>query len=967
MRRVRKHAAILALILIAWASPLAVRAADSYAVFYGDRQGFHADEITALAQDGTGFIWIGSQDGLLRFDGEHFLHYAQQQIPRGVWGLWWNEHTGLVIQAEGQRAFVKRNSAVRALIGADGKPVTALADAAFDGKNQLWTIIGGAVWRRDLSLRWSRIPARNYAGERPLHLSALAHGIALITDRGAWHFDAEGHARALLHVPDLIAAAGGGDHPLWLASIVDGNLWREENGDFRVIRRIKGRVIDLRYRGDTLWVSVDRYLLAIAPDGGSFILDVKHGLPSGGPLLVDREGSLWVGSFVGLQQFPAPETRHWTERDGLPWQHAYGVTAAGGKVWVDIWRGGARFDTRQSPPRLIATPHPLGRSCADREGRVWQTVAGKLGYWHGDEYVTVKVPVRPQRGLGGCAPALDGGEWLATNFGVYHADFGSNRVQRVVAFDEPAANLRSNLVWQENAGRLWTISGNRLCRYVLTDLRAKPVACSEQPFENGAFRVVRISPGHFWIATKAGLFLFDGESLRLLADEADPSGERFQIIEPAPSGGYWAISSGGIKRIAPCRECTAGYRVLESIDRWQGVPADGAKDVVELPSGDLWIVGNRGVYQVPAQARIGPRSAPPIVLVRAAVDGHDLPLSPDLRMQPGQKHLSLTFAALTYRDRSRLRYRFREQAGEAWSAPTVTPTLRWIKPPPGTYRIEAEASLDGLHWSAPARYGFTVAPPWYQSWWARLVLALLIVGIAVAMARLWLAHRLSLERQRLRIAMDLHDELGSTLGSISMLAGAISRDSSGERERLAARIADASTRLGSALRTVVWTMRQPQTGMRQLLVEIGDQTKLLFPGEEMVVRISGELHQDIPLSPEVCRHVLMVALEALHNAAHHAHACEINVQLQQLAVGKWRLTIRDDGDGFDSDAVCSGSGFAGMRRRAHLIGGHLVVCSDPGAGTSVQLDFSPQAKSGTWRLRMIMRWRSRGRVDKMRS
>lgn len=935
----------LLLLLAGLVSAGVAQASGSYARFYGSLEGLQAGEIAALAQDQAGFIWIGSQGGLLRFDGNRFVRFAARQIPRGVSGLWWDTHTGLLIQTEDNAALVENDGRLQALIGPDNRPVSDLESAAFDERGQLWTLLGQQLWRRDASGRWQRIPAAGYENELPHRLVSLERGVALITYRGVWRLGAAGQMHLLLHAPDLFTASGGGGHPLWIVSTANGYLWQQRHGRFVAVRHIVGRVLDMRYRGDTLWLSVDRYLLAFVPDGSVHGIDVNHGLASGGPLLVDREGSLWVGTFVGLQQYPEPDTRQWTELDGLPWQHAYDVTAAADEVWVNTWGGPVRFDAHHE----LVQPQQMGLAngvlCADRGQRLWFAAHGRLMYWLGGRYITVSKPGFSDFGLGGCMPAEDGGEWLATNAGVFYADASAQHVVRVLAPVDPAADYLTELIWQDQDGGLWATARDRVCHYRLNGVHAQSLGCTQQPLEFGASRVAEIAPGRYWLSTRAGLFLFDGHTAQLLAGNQTLPGQRFRIIEPALSGGYWAMAPGALDRIVPCDDCAAGFKIVESIGAWQGVPTDSALDVVELKSGDLWIAGNRGVFHVPAVARPGPHSTPPLLLASVGVDGRERAMDAPLRMHPGQKQLNLEFAALTFRDRSLLRYRFRNAGDSTWSAPTTNPDLQLIAPKPGDYRIFAQASLDGIHWSPSVSYAFSVAPPWYETLWARIA-SLILFAVLVALAvRLWLEYRLRLERQRVQIAMDLHDELGSTLGSIGMLAGALrqGRLEEPEHRRLLGDISDAVARLSGALRTVVWSMRQPRAGLRQLFTEIGDQAKHLFPGSSPALSVSGPaINDDNPLDPDVRRHVLMVALEAMHNVSRHARAQEVTLKLHRLAHDVWQLEVSDDGAGFDTRVLHAGSGLESMRRRARLIGAQLSIYSEPGVGTTITLGFRPR-------------------------
>jgi signal transduction histidine kinase len=271
--------------------------------------------------------------------------------------------------------------------------------------------------------------------------------------------------------------------------------------------------------------------------------------------------------------------------------------------------------------------------------------------------------------------------------------------------------------------------------------------------------------------------------------------------------------------------------------------------------------------------------------------------------------------------------------------------LQLIDQAPGRYHVQMEASLDRRRWTTPARFDFVVDPPWPSSLPARAAYVL------AAAAALWLAyhlrvrHLLSLQRQRLGIAMDLHDELGSSLsaiGALAQVAGAQGLDSL-ERRRITGEIVSAAQFAGAGLRALVWTLRDGPIDAQGLGREIADQARRLAPAA------SPRLVFDLPTEPggplieaRVRRDVLMVLIEAIHNALRHADAGRIDVALSpaETADEAWRLLIRDDGQGFDPARLHLGAGLENMRRRAERIGGRLAIRAAPGRGAAVTLTFS---------------------------
>jgi signal transduction histidine kinase len=187
--------------------------------------------------------------------------------------------------------------------------------------------------------------------------------------------------------------------------------------------------------------------------------------------------------------------------------------------------------------------------------------------------------------------------------------------------------------------------------------------------------------------------------------------------------------------------------------------------------------------------------------------------------------------------------------------------------------------------------------------------------------------------------MDLHDELGTGLGSIGMLAGVAAREGldSTEQRRLVREIANLSGLLGSGLRSLVWSLRSGRAGLAELGAQLADHARRLFPGD--LPALSVQLPVDaaaMPLAPELRRHVLLLALESLHNVARHAQATRVTLALEAIGTGL-KLSVTDDGRGFDPDSESIGAGLESMRRRAAAIGAALDIASAPGQGTRVVL------------------------------
>jgi signal transduction histidine kinase len=318
----------------------------------------------------------------------------------------------------------------------------------------------------------------------------------------------------------------------------------------------------------------------------------------------------------------------------------------------------------------------------------------------------------------------------------------------------------------------------------------------------------------------------------------------------------------------------------------------------------------------------------------------------------------------SFRDRRRLRIDARLGPGIAWlPLHEWDPTLRLPVLAPGHYELETRASVDGMTWSAGPRAAFRVRPPWYQRWWARLGAMALAVGAGVLLYRVRVGFGLRLQEQRARIARDLHDELGSGLGSIGIVAAVAGGDglSEPERRRLTATIADTATDLGNALSDIVWSLRPGPSSLRDLCHYLAHRAGLLFPGSLPTLTI--DFPSEWPeqeLSLLLRRDILLIGVEALRNAARHSEADRVLLRVAPAEGTWWTLVVEDNGRGFAPLAPRGDSGVHGldnMQRRADEIHGQLVIGAAESGGTRVALRFRlegslvrPRSRHGRTRL-----------------
>jgi signal transduction histidine kinase len=372
---------------------------------------------------------------------------------------------------------------------------------------------------------------------------------------------------------------------------------------------------------------------------------------------------------------------------------------------------------------------------------------------------------------------------------------------------------------------------------------------------------------------------------------------------------------------------------VERLGAAQGFPGSSASDVHEEPDGTLWVGTGVSLVRIPASARDRGGPVGRLVITAAKVDGADVDPTRPFELPYRRNRLELRASALSFRDPASVRYRHRLRSGEAWSEAVDDPRLRFFDLPPGRYELALQASLDGTTWiDAEAPIRFRVDVPWYRSRAFFGAIATLVAAAVWIAGRIRTERRRVLEAQRRRIAMDLHDAIGSGLGTIGLLAGPL--------REAGAPIATIAAELGTSLGDIVWSLRESSGSLEAVAEHLRQRGRAMFAEGAPDLRF--EFPESWPsreISLPLRRNLVLIALEALHNAARHSGAGHVTLR---LAGGghRWILEVADDGRGLGGPTRPGGGmGLANMRRRAEDIGARLEVETAAGSGTTIRVRF----------------------------
>jgi ligand-binding sensor domain-containing protein/signal transduction histidine kinase len=387
------------------------------------------------------------------------------------------------------------------------------------------------------------------------------------------------------------------------------------------------------------------------------------------------------------------------------------------------------------------------------------------------------------------------------------------------------------------------------------------------------------------------------------------------------------------------------------------VSADGATNLTVFTTyrdrhGTLWFGTENGLLRLIPQPD-PPVVAPSVLISNLRVAGVDYGVSSvgatALRLNdlaPNQNNLAIEFLGLSFGSGEVMRFQYKlEGSDQDWTPPTDRRGVDYANLAPGDYRFLVRAlSSDGLVSPTVASVTFSILPPYWRRLWFVALIAVTVAGAIYALERLRVSRLIELERVRMRIATDLHDDIGAGLSRIAILSEVGGqRLGTGDlrgREHMTV-IAGASRELLDSMSDIVWAINPRKEHLKDLIQRMRRFASDLLSGRNIAFRFHApEGEQDPRLGADLRRELFLIFKESINNLVRHSRATEVEID---LGIDRRTLSLRvqDNGRGFDpalnSQGESEGNGLRNMRARAVRLGGELEISSAPGEGTTVSL------------------------------
>lgn len=929
--------------------------------------GMANDDCRALAQTTDGNLWVATRAGLLRFrDGQcqrldtergRLTEEVHLLLASNSGALWIGTSRGLYRwQEEVVTAFTVREGLADDWIGGMDE----------DDDGNLWVVTRWAVHRFDQSAQ-RLVPMWQRSG-RPAELPSALH----VDADGFWFLEGTQAVAGSWMIGAL--ARQSPNRPLTL------HLFPQPLD-------LVGRPgVLMRDRAGTLWCSAGRNGLYAFREGRFTHYGISNSLPDNWVLSLgeDREGNLWIGTESGgLQRWQPRRVRTIGLPDGLPHESTWTVCETrDGARWIGTDSGLTRLFAGQTVTlnETSGLPHNAVRAlCEGADGGLWVGTGNGLC-----RYAEGRFRRQPLPGdLGGnkvrvICQSRDTALWVGTALGLHRLQDGE-----CLTFTStnglPHDDVRALL--EDREGRLWigTFGGGLAC---LAGGQFRTYTMADGLPSDFAWALHEDQTGALWIGTENGLARGRAGRFTGFTTEQGLAENTINHILADDEGHLWLGGEEGIHRVsraeleavAERRRRTVNVATFDTVDGMVSAETNGQKSQPagwRMRNGELWFPTTKGVAiiqprsgvinDVPPPARILEVRADEEILLadrlqtnpnpRPGVEVEARNQDAEFTLAPGHgRVLEFHYTAPSFSAPEKVRFRYRlEGYDEDWHDVGPRRVAYYTNLRPGRYEFQVRAANHHGVWGGLERgFAFRLAPYFHQTVWFYLLVALGVAGCGYGAhrVRLRLARRfqlleqqLAVERERARIARDLHDDLGASLTQISLVTELARRklEATHPVQAEVRTLATAAAQANQSVDEIVWAVNPQNDTLRSLLAYLRNFTAEFLEAAGKVHRLSWP--DDIPawpVSAEIRHHIFLAAKEALNNAVQHAEASEVSVRVV-LIDHRLRVELVDDGRGFSSgEPSQGGNGLTNMRLRIERLGGQFNVQTAIGEGTRVE-------------------------------
>lgn len=963
----------------AWALDPAKELSQYHMDLWTERDGLPQASVHAITQTRDGYLWIGTRDGLARFDGVTFTVFTAENAAglesNDIRALYEDKQGTLWIGTFNGGVSLYREGRFQSFSRKTGLPITGVLTICQDKSGDIW--LGG--WDGVVRHRRGSFhlfgSADGLFGSNGWSICEDARGRLFVsTERGVNILENDRFAPFApekLQNHSLRQAYAGRQGVFWLATLGRG-LMRMEGENVTYFTTANGLADDnvrtvLEDSDGNLWVGTWRGLSRIQ-DGKVSSLKRESGFPNEivESLFEDKEGSLWIGlRGGGLARLKEGKFSVYTTKQGLGDNFAKCVLEGrDGAIWIGTDGGGlsrykdGQFKNYPRTERGIAV-RSVRSLAEDAEGNIWAGSAqparvcvvknGMIEIVFSKKEIPIETSVRV------LFFDREGNLWIGGD-GEGLCRYAKG-VMKVFTAADGLAGLPVRTVMQDRAGTIWVGTNDGLCRFA--DGKFTTFTTANGLAHNAVYAILQDAEGDLWLGTQGGLSRYrDGSFHAYTARDGLFQNLIFSVFEDGENN-LWMSSNHGVFTIhkreldafdrgkAKTLRCTV-YGIADGMTTSQcqgGSQPAGWK----ARSGRLWFPTTRGVATIlPGKVKRNNRP-PPVLIEKVMAQNQELTLTQTPVLDSGLRGFSFHYTALSFLAPEKVRFKYRlDGVDRDWVEADGRRVAYYNEIPHGhhVFRVIA-CNNDGVWNHQGASFAFTLPPHFYETiWFYALCAAALALGA-------WRFHRWQLKEARAefslvleergRIARELHDTLAQGFAGIAFQLEAVATKlfeaPQQAQEHLNLALTMVRHSLGEARRSVM-NLRPSSLEQMDLSGALRETARQMVGQKviEIEVKTTGVVR---PLAPTIEDNLLRVGQEAITNAFKYSDASTISIHVE-FEPATVRLRVRDDGKGFDlaktQESDGAHFGVLGMQERAKQIGARFTVTSAPGQGTEIVIE-----------------------------
>jgi ligand-binding sensor domain-containing protein/signal transduction histidine kinase len=965
---------------------------------WGPERGLPGESITAFAQTSDGYLWIGTDKGLIRFDGFNFNQFKRARADEFQVGpvrtLLVDASDNLWILLQDTQVFRYHNGNLELILGWSEHGTTAMARGSSGAVLFSSLAVGTTTYSdnrfRTLSSAALLIDAARVANSEPPdqrttpfswfdRLEALSSAVISMaqTDDGKIWLGTERRGLFYLQEGRVSSAANGGVDtkincvlPLQNSELLVGTAKGVQrwNGTNLTPAGVPSALLNLdvlsilRDRDSNIWVGTSRGLFRYNANGVS-LLSTHETTGPVAALFEDREGNIWIGSARGLERLRDSAFVTYSLPNLKSQSMGPVYVDSSDRTWIAPIEGGLRW--LKEDKSEVVTAEGIANDVVysitgTGKDEVWvgRQQGGLTHLRYTGNSFTAKTYTQAdglaQNSVYALYRSRDGAVWSGTlSRGV--SQLKNGHFTNYTTADGLAANTISSIaegadgtMWFGTPSGLSALTKNGWRTYTVSEgLASQDVNC-----------LLQDSNGVLWIGTAEGLAFFTAGQLQVPKVVPDLLHEPIFGLAEDKNGGLWIATAGHVLQV---KGASLLGSPLSKTDIREYGPSDGllssegvkrSQSVVVDSQGRVWFSTNRGLSVVNA-SRGTANSLPALVHIEAvSVDGNPVDPRGPIRLPAGDHRMTFRYVGLSLGNSERVRYRYMlENFDHGWSQPVTNREATYGSLGPGSYRFRVMASNNSGVWNETGTYfDFSIAPAYYQTTWFRVLAAvgfLILVGSAYQLrlrrvAALYKGRMEERIRERERIARDLHDTLlQSVQGLILKFDAAAKQIPAEEPARQAMENAlDRADEVMAEGRDRVRNLRDTAVSLSDLSTAFSRVAEESSKERKATFKTLVE-GRSRDLNPIVLEESYAIGREALTNALIHSEGRNVEAEIKYDR-RQFRLRIRDDGRGIDPKILKDGGrpghfGLQGMRERATRIDAQLNLWSGIGTGTEVEL------------------------------